>query len=199
MSDALAALRAKALNYHPEATYSVCVDRELQTMRAGVQGQLIAAQAARQKLEGQEPDKSATMGERTPEDVLDERIAQLEADLEKVEAEALPNSITLVFRRLPLTADGAGKGESSYEGLLRKMTVKEQINTDALADTLLRRCYLCTMATDGTGHLELTWKQAIAILGRQDITNLRAMIIGHHEIGAAVPFELVNSGEPETT
>ena len=198
MSD-LAALRAKALNYNPEAHYSVCLDRELQTRRAGLQGQLVAAMASRKKLEESEPDKRATMGEKPAEDTLNESIALLEAELEKVEAEALPNSVTLVFKRLPLTSDGAGKGADSYEGLLRKLTVDNQINTDALADHLLRRCYLHTMATDGSGDLDLSWRQAVAMLGRQDVTMLRSMIIGHHEIGAAVPFDLKNSGVPETT
>ena len=194
-------LRLLALDYKPEALYSVCLDRGLQASRVELQARLVAAYALRGKATDADPvnGSTPTLGEKSATQALDEQIATLEAELNKVEDEALPKSITLVFSRLPLTRDGANEGEESYEQVVERLTVDDRIDTDHLADELLRKCYLRTEAASGDGDVSLTWREAAATLGRQDITMLRSMIIGHHEMGAAVPFDPRTSGRRATT
>lgn len=191
----IADLRAKALAYAPELPYPLVLDRELKYRLSEAQKTLAAAQAARQKIIDS-PDGAALAGQRFDEAAptfrMDREIADAEAAVAAAEDAARPDSLVLVFRRLPATGPG------SYQELLDSATDKGSVNLPALGEALLAACYLRTESCDGE-DVGLSWGEAQVPLDHADIEALRMQIIGHHRIGAAVSFDPRSSGRPATS
>ena len=195
-------LRALALDYRPTADYFVCLDRD-KRMDVAAARQLEAA--AREHLDKVEADpEKAREGHRLDQaDPIDAAKAAL-ADAETAHAtameDALPWSVAIIFGSLPATEEGLREGEAqSYEGLLASMRDADgKIDTDAFADTLLGACYLRTESPDGE-DMNLTWAEAARLGDVSDHALMRNMIIGHHRVGAAIPFDPRTFGQSATT
>ena len=54
-------------------------------------------------------------------------------------------------------------------------------------------------AVSNAGGLGMTWAEVLTILDAGDLEHLRDMIVGHHRIGGADPFDPVSSGPPAMT
>lgn len=194
-------LRTLALDYRPEAPYFVCLDRD-KRMAVSAARQLEAA--AREHLDKVEADpEKAREGHRLdqpdPLDAAKTALADAEAAHATAMEGALPWSASFIFGSLPTTDEGIREGESySYEGLRDEMSDDGKINTDAFADRLLTLCYLRTESPDGE-DMGLTWAEASRLLDVSDRKTVRAMIIGHHLVGAAIPFDPRTSGQSATT
>lgn len=194
-------LRALALNYRPEARYSMCLDRDLQLERTELTTRIVTLQ---QQLTTAMDDPNSqprqALGERPLVQRLTEQIDQATRELEALDEKAKPDSITLIFGRLPLTPDMVDEGHESYEGIVNELSDPDgRIDTDMLADRLLAACYTRCEAADGSGVVDLGWGEARATFGQQDLAFVRALILGHHITGAAVPFNQTTSGQPATT
>lgn len=195
--DALQALRALALSYAPTADYSVCLDREKQVgiIALRQQHQLLSA-----KVEGLDAsdDEGASVGEEPAADRLARELAELEQRIAAAEEAAKDQSVVLIFKRLPATPDSADEDEVSYAELEGDYTDdKRHIDYEALGAALLPACYLRTESAHG--DLGLSWHEAARMLGAGDMQALRNMIVGHHRLGAAIPFDPRSSGRPEAT
>ena len=195
--DALQALRALALSYAPTADYSVCLDREKQVgiIALRQQHQLLSA-----KVEGLDAsdDDGNTLGEESASDRLARELAELEQRIADAEEAAKDQSVVLIFKRLPATLDSAEYGETAYSELEDQYTdAKRNVDYEALGAALLPVCYLRTESAHG--DLGLSWHEAARMLGAGDMQALRNMIVGHHRLGAAIPFDPRSSGRPEAT
>ena len=115
----------------------------------------------------------------------------------QAEDAARDSSMVLIFKRLPATRDSAEDGEQSYAELEDAATTGGKTNYDRLADLLLAACYV--RADSVAGDLGLSWREASRPLDDRDLEQLRNMIVGHHRMGAAIPFDPRTSGQPETT
>lgn len=189
-------LRAKALSYSPELPYPVVLDRGLKYRLSEAQRNLAAARAKRQSQIDNQSDADRTgqrFDEETPTVRADLEVADAEAALSAAEEEARPESLVLLFRRLPAT------GEGSYQEALDAHTDdKGVVRQAALSDALLSACYLRTEAADGQ-DVGLLFAEAMTPLDHGDVELLRAQIIGHHRIGASVSFDPRSSGRPATS
>ena len=196
-------LRTLALDYRPEAPYFVCLDR----------GKRMAITAARQleanarehldNLLQQDPEDVAAAQSMTDPDPVDKAKAELAdaaAALTTAMDDAMPWSVAIIFGSLPTSDEGLREGESySYEGLLGEMSDDDgKIDTDAFADRLLTLCYLRTESPDSE-DMDLEWAEASRLLDVSDRKTVRAMIIGHHLVGAAIPVDPRTSGQSATT
>lgn len=195
--DALQALRALALSYAPTADYSVCLDREKQVgiIALRQQHQLLSA-----KLQGLDSsdDEGATLGDEPAADRLARELVELEQRIADAEDGAKDQSVVLIFKRLPATPDSAEDGEPTYSDMEEEHTDNQRhVDYDALGAALLPVCYLSTESAHG--DLGLSWHEAARMLGAGDMQALRNMIVGHHRLGAAIPFDPRSSGQPETT
>ena len=195
-------LRMLAIDYRPEAPYFVCLDRD-KRMAIVAARQLEAD--AREHLNNvlqQDPEDVAAAQSMTDPDPIDKANAELAdatAALTTAMDDALPWSVAIIFGSLPTSDEGLREGEShSYEGLLGEMSDDGMIDTDAFADRLLTLCYLRTESPDSE-DMNLTWAEASRLLDVSDRKNVRAMIIGHHLVGAAIPFDPRTSGQSATT
>ena len=195
-------LRTLALDYRPEAPYFVCLDRD-KRMAITAARQLEAD--AREHLDTvlqQDPEDAAAAQSMTDPDPVDKAKAELAdatAALTAAMDDALPWSVAIIFGTLPTSDEGLREGESySYEGLRDEMSDDGKIDTDAFADRLLTLCYLRTESPDSE-DMDLTWAEASRLLDVSDRKTVRAMIIGHHLVGAAVPFDPRTSGQSATT
>ena len=74
---------------------------------------------------------------------------------------------------------------------------KGTVDYEAMAAELLRVCYLRTESVHG--DLDLSWREASRLVDDSDMQNLRNLIVGHHRLGARIPFDPRSSGQPETT
>ena len=195
-------LRTLALDYRPEAPYFVCLDRDKRMAVSAARQQEAAAREHLEKLLQQDPEDIAAAQSMTDPDPID----QAKADLAAAEAahatameDALPWSASIIFGSLPTTDEGLREGESySYEGLRDEMSDDGKIDTDAFADRLLTLCYLRTESPDSE-DMGLAWAEASRLLDVSDRKTVRAMIIGHHLVGAAIPFDPRTSGQSATT
>ena len=195
-------LRALALDYRPEAPYFVCLDRDKRMDISAARQQETAAREHLENLLQQDPEETAAAQSMTDPDPID----QAKADLAAAEAahatameDALPWSASIIFGNLPTTDEGLREGESySYEGLRDEMSDDGKIDTDAFADRLLALCYLRTESPDSE-DLNLAWAEASRLLDVSDRKTVRAMIIGHHLVGAAIPFDPRTFGQSATT
>ena len=195
-------LRMLALDYRPEAPYFVCLDRD-KRMAIVAARQLEAD--AREHLDNvlhQDPEDVAAAQSMTDPDPVDKANAELAdatAALTTAMDDALPWSVAIIFGSLPTSDEGLREGESySYEGLLGEMSDDGKVDTDAFADRLLTLCYLRTESPDSE-DMNLAWAEASRLLDVSDRKNVRAMIIGHHLVGAAIPFDPRTSGQSATT
>lgn len=195
--DALQMLRALALSYAPTADYSVCLDREKQLRIVALRQQHQALSAKLQGLDASD-DEGATIGEEQAHDKLARELSDLEARIAEAEDGAKDQSVVLIFKRLPATPDSAEDGETAYSELEAQHTDdKQHVDYEALGAALLPACYLRTESAHG--DLGLSWHEAARMLGAGDMQALRNMIVGHHRLGAAIPFDPRSSGQPETT
>ena len=184
-------LRAKVLAYSPEMTYPVVLDRDLKHNLIEARKNLAALQAERQKIIDSPPELTGQRYDQaTPTADIDERIMSAEAAVGAAEEAIRPESLVLVWRRLSADEYQARIDEHSDE--------KGIISTIKLGDHLLGECYLRTESASG-GDVGLAWDEARAPLDHGDIETLRLMIIGHHRIGAGVPFDPRSSGRPATS
>ena len=195
-------LRMLALDYRPEAPYFVCLDRD-KRMAIVAARQLEAD--AREHLNDvlqQDPEDVAAAQSMTDPDPIDKAKAELDgatAALATAMDDAMPWSVAIIFGSLPTSDEGLREGESySYEGLRDEMSDDGMIDTDAFADRLLTLCYLRTESPDSE-DMNLTWAEASRLLDVSDRKNVRNMIIGHHLVGAAIPFDPRTSGQSATT
>ena len=195
-------LRTLALDYRPEAPYFVCLDRD-KRMAIVAARQLEAD--AREHLNDvlqQDPEDVAAAQSMTDPDPIDKAKAELDgatAALATAMDDAMPWSVAIIFGSLPTSDEGLREGESySYEGLRDEMSDDGMIDTDAFADRLLTLCYLRTESPDSE-DMNLTWAEASRLLDVSDRKNVRNMIIGHHLVGAAIPFDPRTSGQSATT
>ena len=196
--DALQALRALALDSAPTADFPVCLDREKRLVIIGLRQQY---QAVKERLDGL-ADSDQDQHETLDAEPLDERLrrdlATIEARLQEAEDAAAEVSMVLIFKRLPATADSADAGETSYHDVEAEHTDDQgAVDQDAVADALMPLCYLRTDSVHG--DLGLTWSQAARQLDSSDLAYLRAVLIGHHRMGARIPFDPRSSGQPATT
>lgn len=190
-------LRTLALTYAPTADYSVCLDREQQLHLIALRTRLLDVQARRDRLASGGDLPKQTLGETPIVDQLAAEVADLERQLDAAQDAAAENSIVLVFRRLAATPDSADEGEPSYSEVEASVTVDGKTDWDQVGDLLLAACYL--RADSAFGDVGLSWAEASRPLDDRDLDELRNMIIGHHRLGAAVPFDPRNSGRPATT
>ena len=150
----------------------------------------------------QDPEDVAAAQSMTDPDPIDKAKAELAdatAALTTAMDDALPWSVAIIFGSLPTSDEGLREGESySYEGLRDEMSDDGQIDTDAFADRLLTLCYLRTESPDSE-DMDLAWAEASRLLDVSDRKTVRAMIIGHHLVGAAIPFDPRTSGQSATT
>ena len=195
-------LRTLALDYRPEAPYFVCLDRD-KRMAIVAARQLEAD--AREHLDNvlqQDPEDVAAAQSMTDPDPIDKAKAELAdatAALATAMDDAMPWSVAIIFGSLPTSDEGLREGEPySYEGLRDEMSDDGKIDTDAFADRLLTLCYLRTESPDSE-DMDLTWAEASRLLDVSDRKTVRAMIIGHHLVGAAIPFDPRTSGQSATT
>ena len=196
-------LRTLALDYRPEAPYFVCLDRDKRMAIVAARQLEADAREHLNKVLQQDPEDVAAAQSMTDPDPID----QAKADVAAAEAahatameDALPWSVAIIFGSLPTSDEGLREGESySYEGLLGEMSDDDgKIDTDAFADRLLTFCYLRTESPDSE-DMNLAWAEASRLLDVSDRKNARAMIIGHHLVGAAIPFDPRTSGQSATT
>lgn len=190
-------LRTLALTYAPTADYSVCLDREQQLHLIGLRTRLFDVQARRDRLVNSGDLPKQTLGETPAVDALAAELADIEHQIDAAQEAARENSLVLVFRRLPATPDSADEGEESYSELEQDATVDGKTDWKRLGDRLLSACYL--RADSAYGDVGLSWAEASRPLDDRDLDELRNMILGHHRLGAAIPFDPRNSGQPATT
>ena len=188
--------------YRPEAPYFVCLNRE---KRMAIIATSELQDAARERLGKLEADpEKAREGHRLdqpdPIDAAKSALADAENAHAKAIEDALPQSVALIFGSLPATDISRREGEEwSYEGLLSAMRDDSgDVDSDAFADRLLALCYLRTEGPDGQ-DLGRPWVTAARFADMSDWKNLRRMIIGHHIVGAAIPFDPRTSGQSATT
>lgn len=195
-------LRMLALDYRPEAPYFVCLDRDKRM--AIVAARQLEADAREHLnkvlLGGSDLGVLLSMTDPDPIDKANAELADATAALTTAMDDALPWSVAIIFGSLPTSDEGLREGEShSYEGLLGEMSDDDgKIDTDAFADRLLTLCYLRTESPDSE-DMNLTRAEASRLLDVSDRKNVRAMIIGHHLVGAAIPFDPRTSGQSATT
>lgn len=195
--DALQALRALALSYAPTADYPVCLDREQRLTILALRQQYQTVQA---NIDGLDADADAgkSLGDEPAADRLARDLADLEQRITDAEDAAKDSSIVLVFKRLPPTPDSCDEGEVAYSDMeARHADEKGAVDFEALGAALLPVCYLRTDSAHG--DLDLTWHGACRQLDDSDLRLLRSMIVGHHRIGARIPFDPRSSGQHETT
>ena len=195
--DAIAMLRAKALTDPPKARYPLCVDREARLQLAALRQKYVRT-ADKLAREAASRPAVQSLGDSAPVQDDDAILAAIEREIEEAQEAAKGDVIVLVFRRLPTTAESAAEGEHSYLGLEQEHTdATGNVNYRALGTSLLPLCY--ERAESIHGDLGMTWAEALTILDAGDLEHLRDMIVGHHRIGGAVPFDPVSSGPPATT
>ena len=187
-------LRDLALNeLAPTADYAICLDRDLRQQMVILMGQINAATTKAQKIAaGQIP-----AGSMTDEDPAS-KAERLTGELEALYEQAKSDSIVVIFRRLPATRDVAEEGETAYSTIARRHTTKGGVDLDAVADDLMPESYLRAESADGE-DVGLTWLQVKRTFDQGDLKQIRAMLIGLHHTGAAVPFDPRTFGQPETT
>ena len=195
--DAIAMLRAKALTDPPKARYPLCVDREARIRLAALRQKYVRT-ADKLAREAASRPAVQSLGDSAPVQDDDEILAAIEREIEEAQEAAKGDVIVLVFRRLPTTAESAAEGERYYLGLEQEHTdATGNVNYRALGSALLPCCY--ERAESIHGDLDMTWAEVLTILDAGDHEQLRDMIVGHHRIGGAVPFDPVISGPPATT
>ena len=195
--DAIAMLRAKALTDPPKARYPLCVDREARLQLAALRQKYVRT-ADKLAREAASRPAVQSLGDSAPTQDDDEILAAIEREIEEAQEAAKGDVIVLVFRRLPTTAESASEGENNYLGLEQEHTdATGNVNYRAVGAALLPLCY--ERAESIHGDLGMTWAEALTILDAGDLEHLRDMIVGHHRIGGAVPFDPVSSGPPATT
>lgn len=195
--DAIAMLRAKALTDPPKARYPLCVDREARLQLAALRQKYVRT-ADKLAREAASRPAVQSLGDSAPVQDDDEILAAIEREIEEAQEAAKGDVIVLVFRRLPTTAESAAEGERYYLGLEQEHTdAAGNVNYRALGSALLPCCY--ERAESIHGDLGMTWAEVLTILDAGDLEHLRDMIVGHHRIGGAVPFDPVSSGPPATT
>ena len=197
--DAIAMLRAKALTDPPKARYPLCVDREARIRLAALRQKYVhTADKLAKKREAASRPAVQSLGDSAPLQDDDEILTAIEREIEEAQDAAKGDVIVLVFRRLPTTAESASEGERNYLGLEQENTdATGNVNYRALGSALLPCCY--ERAESIHGDLGMTWAEVLTILDAGDLEHLRDMIVGHHRIGGAVPFDPVSSGPPATT
>ena len=195
--DALQMLRALALSYAPTADYPVCLDREKRLEILALRQQAVAVKAKLDGLDASD-DEGATIGEEPAADRLTRELSDLEDRIAEAEEGAKDQSVVLIFKRLPATPDSADEGEVAYSTIEAQHTDdKGAVDYEAMAADLLRVCYLRTESVHG--DLDLSWREASRLVDDSDMQNLRNLIVGHHRLGARIPFDPRSSGQPETT
>lgn len=194
--DAIAMLRAKALTDPPKARYPMCVDREVHVQLAALRQKYVRTADKLAKAASRPAVQS--LGDSAPVQDDDEILAAIEREIEEAQEAAKGDVIVLVFRRLPTTAESASEGENNYLGLEQEHTdAAGNVNYRALGAALLPLCY--ERAESIHGDLGMTWAEVLTIVDAGDLEHLRNMIVGHHRIGGAVPFDPLSSGPPATT
>ena len=188
----IADLRAKALAYSPVMPVPVVLDRDLKYRLQEAQKTLAALQKDRDKIVTDGAPTGQRYDEATPTARIDEQIAAAEQALTAAEDAVRPDSLVLIFRRLPATGPG------SYQEMLEAHTDKGAVEVTKLSDALLDTCYLRTESADGE-DVGLSFAEATVPLDHGDIETLRTMIIGHHRVGTAVSFDPRSSGRPATS
>ena len=195
--DAIAMLRAKALTDPPKARYPLCVDREARIQLAALRQKYVRT-ADKLAREAASRPAVQSLGDSAPVQDDDEVLAAIEREIEEAQEAAKGDVIVLVFRRLPTTAESAAEGERYYLDLEQEHTdATGNVNYRALGSALLPCCY--ERAESIHGDLGMTWAEVLTIIDAGDLEHLRDMIVGHHRIGGAVPFDPVSSGPPATT
>ena len=195
--DALQAIIDLARAYVPTADYPIILDREKQIGIAALRAQ---HQVLSEKLQGLDSsdDEGATLGEEPAADRLSRELVELEQRIADAEEAAKDQSVVLVFGRLPTTPDGAEEGEAVYSDLKEQHTGDDRhVDFEGLGAALMPVCYLRTESAHG--DLGLSWHEAARLLGTADFPALRNMLLGHHEMGASIPFDPRSSGRPEAT
>ena len=189
-------LRALALEHNPTTEYFVCLDPAKRLELVGLRQLWLRTKQERDDYRP-EHDDGDLASEATP-DRLDRELSELEEQIAAAEDDAREDSIALVFRRLPASADSADEDEMDFESLVRAYTGERgNVDVGAVSRRLPELCYL--RAESSEGDLGLTWREAAKTLDAADLRTLRAQLWGHHNIGAAVPFDPRTSGQPETT
>ena len=102
-------LRDLALNeLAPTADYAICLDRDLRQQMVILMRQINDATAKAQKIAaGQTP--AGSMADEDPAS----KAERLTSELEALYEQAKPDSIVVIFRRLPATRDVAEEGETA--------------------------------------------------------------------------------------
>ena len=196
--DALQDLRALALGDSPTAEFPICLDRELRLACVALRQQYLDVKQRLDGLADSDRDGSTALDEAPLEDRLRAQLDDIEARLQEAEEAAAPHSMVLIFKRLPATPDSADDGEPDYFTVEQEHTDnKGHVDQDALAGALLPLCYLRTESVHG--DLDLTWSQAIRQADSSDLHYMRAIILGHHRMGARIPFDPRSYGQPATT
>lgn len=194
-------LRAYALNHAPRLTTHVCLDYEQRSTLKGLYTQHRTLTARRDKLadDGDIPT-SGSMGDKTPHTRIDQQITELETEIAAAEDAARPDSIAIIFRRLPATSDSTtDDGQPCYEDLLKQATDTDTgYNHDRLGDLLLRACFVAAENADGK-PVEGGWDDVLTVLDYGDLGFHRNALIGFHQIGSTIPFDPRTSGKPATT
>lgn len=189
----IADLRAKALAYSPEMPVPVVLDRDLKYRLQEAQKTLAALQKDRDKIVTDGAPTGQRYDEATPTARIDEQIAAAEQALTAAEDAVRPDSLVLIFRRLPATGPG------SYREMLdAHADDKGVVNVVKLTDALLAACYLRTESADGE-DVGLSFAEASVPLDHGDFEQLRTMLLSHHTVGTAVSFDPRSSGRPATS
>lgn len=193
----IAALRAKALTYAPELPYPIVLDRDIKHRVSEAQKSLATAQSERDRilsLPHEHRDQGQTLADLSPTVRADERIRQAEADLDAAMDAARPESLVLIFKRLPPS------GPSSYEELLVAHThaATGDLDVRVFGDALLSASYLRTESADGE-DVGMSLAEAMLPLDHMDLENLRMQVIAHNRVGASVSFDPRSSGRPATS
>lgn len=195
--DALQALRALALAYAPTADYPLCLDLEARVEILSLRAQYrdLAAKAAEVD---EQPDEGATLSETPAHDALATKMAEVEDQLERAQAEARDRTVVLVFKRLPTTPEDCDADETSYAELVDQHTDdKRHIDYEALGAALIPLCYVRTEGEPG--DLSLSYREASRLLDTKDRADVGMMLVGHHRIGGSIPFDPRSSGRHEAT
>lgn len=200
MSDAVAALRARALSRmlqdHP---IHLILDDDLRDELATARRSVDILQARRDQMEADGnlgPVAPASLADTPTSPVADiDRMLQAARDIvESVETEAIDAGAVLVlhFRQLP---------EAQYQAEVDAAELATQDPARFLAvlgDALLGLSYLSASTADGQ-PLGLTLDELRAnTLNHADVAQLREHVIRINRSGQAVPFSQRNSGRPPT-
>lgn len=203
----VADLRARALAHNATVrfTYPICLDddkrraideadKNLKTLHTQ-HDQAVERQAKAEKTQRRTLGEASTPGHDEETARIDEQIKAAEADLDRLETDALTDSVLLKFRRL--TPD---EYQALWDSVVEATNEKPQeARLEELKTALRVECYVGTEDADGN-DLGIAWGQAVeGFINSGDMDNLGTGLILFNRTPSTVPFNQANSGLPATS